>query len=545
MGIPFYFKNIVKNHTHIVQQCSKLPQCQRLFFDFNCIVHQSANKVIAENASITQNETTLHNAIFDDVKSYMDKLISLVNPSSLVYIAVDGLCPRAKMQQQRKRRFLTQWKNEKLGIKHGWDSNCITPGTQFMSKLDNMLSEYVTKKNESTASINFILSGSNEFGEGEHKIFKYLSTQDTSKCDVIYGLDADLIMLSMISKCSDNIKLLRERPIFDVPIDSREEFLTLDINALKQSITEIYGCNPQDQASFINDYVMICSLLGNDFIPSLSFLKIKDNGIDMLLKAYSNSKAKFEDSTLVITSPDHNASINLQMLHDIIHQLSRNEDEMTAEVCENYYKRTVRYDHRRFKNAFERASFELDNYPTFNKFPQGLINPRIPGWRLSYYKHIFGTTESHDINRICDSYLQGLEWISKYYFTNEAPISWYYKYNYSPSILDLTNRIAAYLYDSSRYQEQITHAIPINEASFKTVLEHPTLQLLMVLPPRSRELVDTRYRPLMTHIEHGCLAYYPIGFKISTFLKSYLWECYPVLPDIDADILFDAYKKLA
>ena len=72
-------------------------------------------------------------------------------------MAVDGVAPRAKMNQQRGRRFRSakeaemnekkaKDKGEKLPDEERFDSNCITPGTPFMVRLQEQLKYFVNNK---------------------------------------------------------------------------------------------------------------------------------------------------------------------------------------------------------------------------------------------------------------------------------------------------------------------------------------------------------------------------------------------------------------
>jgi 5'-3' exoribonuclease 2 len=97
--------------------------------------------------------------MFNNIFEYTDKLIRIIKPKKLLYLAVDGVAPRAKMNQQRSRRFraaieaeekrikekelINEWKNKGLVVpeikESSFDTNTITPGTNFMHRLSQAL----------------------------------------------------------------------------------------------------------------------------------------------------------------------------------------------------------------------------------------------------------------------------------------------------------------------------------------------------------------------------------------------------------------------
>ena len=122
------------------------------------------------------------------VYAYIDHLFTKIKPRKVFYMAIDGCAPRAKMNQQRSRRFRTAKENkeaqekaeragEVLPEEKAFDSNCITPGTPFMARLSKHLEYFINKKiseDSEWRGVKVIFSGHDVPGEGEHKIQEFI-----------------------------------------------------------------------------------------------------------------------------------------------------------------------------------------------------------------------------------------------------------------------------------------------------------------------------------------------------------------------------------
>jgi 5'-3' exoribonuclease 1 len=219
MGLPGFFAWILKHYAkEILSSCLK-NRPKYLYIDANCLFHPECFKILEgfPNASLEE----LKKYMFQRIVNFLDFLEQLVNPTEMMYIAVDGTAPLAKIIQQRKRRYKSELDNftrNEIKIKYGmtindsWSNTSITPGTEFMYDLHKYLIEHYKKKDHN--KLKYIYSSYHTPGEGEHKILQHIKKNtEIEDSIVIYGLDADLIFLSMASK-RPNIYLLREQTLF-------------------------------------------------------------------------------------------------------------------------------------------------------------------------------------------------------------------------------------------------------------------------------------------------------------------------------------------
>lgn len=86
--------------------------------------------------------------MFIRIFNYIEHLFGIIQPKRLFFMAIDGVAPRAKMNQQRARRFRTALDAERakeqalqkgisLPKEAAFDSNCITPGKVITINSDN------------------------------------------------------------------------------------------------------------------------------------------------------------------------------------------------------------------------------------------------------------------------------------------------------------------------------------------------------------------------------------------------------------------------
>lgn len=318
MGVPKFFRWLSERYPAISMLIaeSRIPEFDSLYLDMNGIIHNCTHKD-SDSPTFRMTEEQMFIAIFN----YIEHLFGKIKPQKLFFMAVDGVAPRAKMNQQRARRFRTALDAEvakEKAIQQGldmpkedaFDSNCITPGTEFMAKLTQQLKYFINKKiseDSDWQGVEIVLSGHEVPGEGEHKIMEYIrraKAQPDYHPNVrhcLYGLDADLIMLGLLSH-DPHFCLLREEVTFGRQVQKKpkelehqnfyllhlsmvREYLELEFQELEQDDALNF---PFDMEHVIDDFILMAFFVGNDFLPNLPNLHINEGALALMFKIYKD-----------------------------------------------------------------------------------------------------------------------------------------------------------------------------------------------------------------------------------------------------------------
>jgi 5'-3' exonuclease len=575
MGVPYFFKYLLQNykkdgfvfnkeklmkekkliaaHTEAVEEVNAIDY---FLIDANCLIHPMCFKVIAENPDCTDNDKLEHKMI-TAVLEYLDKIISYVNPQIGVYIAIDGVAPVAKIKQQRMRRYKSvadkiMWDNIKKKhnkpICSSWNNNAITPGTNFMVKLNSMILTWMKEK-----TIKVIYSSCFTPAEGEHKLLQFIRTNQKNSNDysyVVYGLDADLIFLAL-STNSDRIYLLREANEINKN-ESHEVLNYVSIKIMRKCVVSTiekalyqehndmnYGANDDtielagfslDKVNIVCDFIFMCYFLGNDFLPHIPSLDIAHNGIEILIETYVKVVHKFilEKNKLeyLVSIVDMKPNINNNFLVNFITILGTKENQI---LKDNYNAK--KYRPRCDSNdPYDIEVHKIDNLQFKINDPIKLGSDDIDEYRKRYYNYYWGLQDDEIeefSKKLVSHYMMGIMWVTLYYFDSCPSWQWYYPFDHPPFISDI-----------------MKYTVDINDIKFELGKPiKPFMQLLAVLPPQSSFLIPTSLKKLMLNPMSQLAYMYPNEFSQDFIGKNRYWMGIPMLPPLDLELLTHSYNK--
>jgi len=515
MGIPSYFSYIIKNHAHILntlhyqKNVARTP-FSKLYMDCNSIIYDAFHNLEKQESYQTMDSADIEKYIISDVIANIKKYIHFINPSSNIYIAFDGVAPFAKMEQQRTRRYKSQYLSELPFIisKSRWNTAAITPGTNFMNTLSEQIAREFEHKEAAYGVKEIIVSGSNVPGEGEHKMYEHLRANGNRQENVaIYGLDSDLIMLSIFhSIYCYNIYIFREAIVFGdsnrlkqhSPADSKLP-LFLNVHKLMKSISQEMDCGNYYDKYRVFDYVFLCFFLGNDFLPHFPALNIRTHGIQVLLDTYRQVVAK-PGQYLITKAGDQIVWKNVNIL---VKELAKNEHSLLLQE----YDLRDKWDKRQWPETTPKEKEDMiNNAPVIYRAEEKYIAPKDAHWETRYYGALFHKTETDDpveyIKAVSINYLEGLEWVFKYYTKGCPDWKWKYNYHYPPLCADLikyvphfaTEFIGQNISATQMRSGGVSHIFSSEANENNNVPFSPYVQLSYVLPPAQMHLLPEKLR---------------------------------------------------
>ncbi|KAJ0230238.1 5'-3' exoribonuclease [Hirschfeldia incana] len=657
MGVPSFYRWLIERYPLILQDVieeepldakvrvdTSKPnpngvEYDNLYLDMNGIIHPCFHP--EDRAS-----PTTFSEVFQCMFDYIDRLFVMVRPRKLLFLAIDGVAPRAKMNQQRSRRFRAakdaaeaaaeeerlrqefESEGKRLPPKldsQVFDSNVITPGTEFMSTLSFALQYYIHLRLNSDPgwkNIKVILSDANVPGEGEHKIMSYIRLQknhpgyNPNTCHCLYGLDADLIMLALATHevhisilrevvftpgeqdkcflcgqlghraadCEGKVKRkagdLFDKPETDVVVKKPYQFVNIwTLREYLEHDMQIPNSQLQKHLDrIIDDFIFICFFVGNDFLPHMPTLEIREGAIELLMSVY---KKEFGSSTSYLSN---GSKLNLKNVEHFIQAVGLYENNIFQRRAQNHQRQSERFSRDRAQSSrncnydpvvqldslvqvshslrpslddntsvanveteYNIKEEELDNSEELKfklkkllreksdgfssgKGEEDKVRLGVQGWRERYYEEKFmGNTieEMEQIRKdVVLKYTEGLCWIMHYYYHGVCSWNWFYPYHYAPFASDLK------LLDKLDIKFELG-------SPFK-----PFNQLLAVLPSASAHALPECFRKLMTDPNSPIAEFYPPDFEIDMNGKRYSWQGIAKLPFIEEQRLLDAAAKV-
>uniref|UniRef100_A0A6C0K7D9 Xrn1 N-terminal domain-containing protein n=1 Tax=viral metagenome TaxID=1070528 RepID=A0A6C0K7D9_9ZZZZ len=564
MGIPTFFRSILQKNRRLIRGAVQGgEEFDYFFIDFNSLVYNTWNKIQRSLSSSDQDETIIHDRL---IEATVEKVLYMVNeivcPAHYVFISMDGVAPRAKMVQQRSRRYKSVQLKEVMRAKRAeldmanpieWDpSPNICPGTVFMEKMGLAL-RVAMKANRFHSQV--LLSDVGCPGEGEHKFLKRIrmihadpQTRDASV--VVYSPDGDMISLSLLTHKSQ-IHIMRipdKESLHESRFCKDFEFIYCDLDALRKDffnqLTVTYRGEDIDELRILNDYNFLLFMVGNDFVPSLPFLKIRSGGLDLLIGIYNRLRPEIREY-LIDYDPLSPATprIHPVFFERLIVELSKTENrEMQQETEErirhmggNLSGKTRKMEEgmtpfQVFESRYQHMCFFSPHHPEAHRYAHlaTLIDYRRPKheWKAKYYEYFLGidaqnmTAYNEGRTQIVVNYLESLVFTLRYYLQGCPSYDWHYRYRVSPLPSDIFSVLSRFRYD-------------INNIVFPASQPFsPMEQLCFILPPQMSFLLPLPLREILSDRES-----YPTEFEVDALAGSKYIYSEAILPELDTEAL--------
>ena len=586
MGVPGFFSWLLKNKKKLGAKnliLNNLPyKVGWLMLDTNCLLHPCVANILEKykegQLTIDPNKdlrAQIEQCVWEKITQCIDDMITQTEPE-YIYIGIDGVAPMGKILQQRQRRYRflfdkkiklnamdTIEELEEMIAKTSTKPNGIeepviplssielTPGTDYMERINNRMIAYVEVLKK--RNIKCIYSSYHDEGEGEHKILQYIKTNlEPTIPIVIYGLDADLLFLSLGLGWEYDLYVMREKQVFankEVDLDEVPEYNYVEVKQLHILISNLEVST--------NDFIVLCYLIGNDFLPGLLTTDVKKGGLDKIFRAWNNLKEKLGIQTEYENKPDENNDINIAKSYLVEFDNKTNKYQINLELLRGVFSELLWTERYVWKNINRDKLLNQDGLEPEER--EKLLNLKEEDKMEQLSKFISGQTSSTDflekiefesaieyysyylgiscididkliIKKMVWDYIGGIEWCIGYYLDKCPSWTWGYNFMITPTIKDIIN-----FFPQSNKQIKIKY-------SSRTL--NPVEQLVLAIPPQTYKYVieSELVEKIKSNKNIGYML--PEAFQIDINKEHIFWKCQVRIPMVEYGEFETHIKKL-
>jgi len=519
MGIPTFFNKLIKESPKLLIDDTTNLVCDNFYIDFNAIVYNVLSEVTNSYGTLINDLSNIEfeNILLPAIILHLENIIcNVVKPQKKVYISIDGVPPLGKVVKQRSRRYKTLYetnfkksleKKYKVTIPmNKWSSASISPGTIFMDKLSRLIINSIksgTFNKHINRSINkeysVYLSSYKEIGEGEHKILHQIRSSETNGNTFVMSPDADLIVLLLMTS-QKNLYIFRQETFVDKDDVPFKKFVHLSIDKCYEMINNNLNDNLNNNLNidnYIQDYAFLTFLCGNDFVMSPPFLKIKENGLELLENIYKKISSTLS-STLDSNFTRHlivNGKVDYYFLKELFKELSLIEQESQQKIQRKmHFRRKENLITEEDSWSAELLRFQHNEYYNPNHPQYDIYNKLFN--KIDYYNDNWSNSYETFFELDNDApkkYVESLLYCYAYYSGQKFSWDFYYNYRNVPtfkSVYSFLESLESSFEGKEGNKDFISLNCNVNDSKAVT----PFQLLLMILPNKYHNLVPKNLR---------------------------------------------------
>jgi 5'-3' exonuclease len=274
------------------------------------------------------------------------------------------------------------------------------------------------------------------------------------------------------------------------------------------------------------DFVFALMLGGNDFVPSIEFLKIRNGGWEIIHSNFLQFQHPLIDMNNLSVIWEHVIMFFMQLV------------KLEEGTLRSQHIQRQNQIHKPSEDLYHHGFFSNPKHPLYDQYGKQSLRSII--YRNEYYEHIFGNFDELFIQTMCKEFLTSIRWCWEYYIYGNV-MSWdfYYPYIAGPRLEDVLT------YFKDPYSTSF-------DTSMSKHVFSPLEQMLCVLPKRSLKLLpeniryvmeDENMNPLEHWYEHDDVLLEPITGQKMIYTNRFLPDICTSDAVLLADICYSTLTK--